>query len=70
MTDRATKERAYDQAEKVMYAALERGLSFKLTMGNIVTLCPPLTVTAEEIRWTMRSRCWRSASRRPRNEAK
>ena len=49
VTDRATKERAYDQAEKVMYAALERGLSFKLTMGNIVTLCPPLTVTAEEM---------------------
>ena len=41
--------RAYDQAEEVMYLALERGLSFKLTMGNIITLCPPLTVTAEEM---------------------
>jgi hypothetical protein len=33
-----------------MYLALERGLSFKLTMGNIITLCPPLTVT--EVRKT------------------
>ena len=32
-----------------MYAALERGLSFKLTMGNIITLCPPLTVTEQEM---------------------
>ena len=29
-----TKERAYDAAEEVMYAALERGLSFKLTMAS------------------------------------
>ena len=49
VVDRGTKERAYDAAERVMYSALERGLSFKLTMGNIITLCPPLTVTAEEM---------------------
>jgi 4-aminobutyrate aminotransferase len=49
VTDRETKERAYDAAEEVMYGALERGLSFKLTMGNIITLCPPLTVTYEEM---------------------
>lgn len=49
VTDRTTKARAYDAAEMVMYAALERGLSFKLTMGNILTLCPPLTVTSEEM---------------------
>jgi 4-aminobutyrate aminotransferase len=47
--DRATKARAYDAAERVMYAALERGLSFKLTMGNIITLCPPLTVTEAQM---------------------
>ena len=47
--DRVTKARAFDAAERVMYAALERGLSFKLTMGNIITLCPPLTVTREEM---------------------
>lgn len=32
-----------------MYACLSAGLSFKLTMGNIVTLVPPLTVTREQM---------------------
>jgi 4-aminobutyrate aminotransferase len=32
-----------------MYAALSRGLSFKLTMGNILTLTPALTITREEL---------------------
>ena len=47
--DRRTRERAVDEAEAVMYAALSRGLSFKTTMGNILTLTPPLTITAEEM---------------------
>jgi len=41
--------RAADAAEAVMYAALSRGLNFKLTMGNIVTLTPPLTITREDM---------------------
>lgn len=47
--DRKTRERATDEAEAVMYAALTRGLSFKLTMGNILTLTPALTITREEM---------------------
>jgi len=47
--DRATKERAADEAEAVMYCALSKGLSFKLTMGNILTLTPPLITTQEEM---------------------
>jgi 4-aminobutyrate aminotransferase len=47
--DRQTKERAVDEAEKVMYGALSKGLNFKVTMGNIITLTPPLTITKEEI---------------------
>lgn len=47
--DRRTRERANDEAEAVMYAALSRGLSFKLTMGNILTLTPPLTITLDEL---------------------
>ncbi len=47
--DRATRERACDEAEAVMYAALTRGLSFKLTMGNILTLTPALTITKGEM---------------------
>jgi len=47
--DRETRERATDEAEAVMYAALSKGLSFKLTMGNIITLTPALTITRDEI---------------------
>ena len=47
--DRSTRERAVDEAEAVMYAALSRGLSFKLTMGNILTLTPALVITQEEM---------------------
>lgn len=46
---RQTRERASDEAERVMYAALSRGLSFKVTMGNILTLTPPLTITEAEM---------------------
>lgn len=47
--DRATRQRATEEAEAVMYAALSRGLSFKLTMGNIITLTPALTITRAEM---------------------
>jgi len=47
--DRETRERASEEAEAVMYAALSRGLSFKTTMGNILTLTPALTITREEM---------------------
>ncbi len=47
--DRQTKERASEEAEQVMYNALSKGLSFKLTMGNILTLTPPLTITVQEM---------------------
>ncbi len=49
VTDRGTKARAVDQAEAVMYRALSKGLSFKTTMGNILTLTPPLVITREEM---------------------
>lgn len=39
-----------DLAEAVMYAALDRGISFKTTMGNVLTLTPPLVITADEMR--------------------
>jgi 4-aminobutyrate aminotransferase len=47
--DHRTRERANDEAEAVMYAALSRGLSFKTTMGNILTLTPALTITRGEM---------------------
>jgi 4-aminobutyrate aminotransferase len=41
--------RAIELAERVMYAALNRGLNFKVTMGNILTLTPALTLTKTEM---------------------
>jgi 4-aminobutyrate aminotransferase len=43
------KSRASNEAEIVMYKCLEKGLSFKITMGNILTLTPPLTINKEEM---------------------
>jgi 4-aminobutyrate aminotransferase len=47
--NRETKEKALDEAEQMMYRSLKKGLSFKLTMGNILTLTPPLTISREEM---------------------
>ena len=38
-----------DVAEAVLYGALRRGLSFKTTMGSVLTLTPPLTVRESEL---------------------
>ncbi len=45
VVDRETRAPANDAAEAVLYAALDKGLSFKTTFGNVMTLTPPLTVT-------------------------
>jgi 4-aminobutyrate aminotransferase len=44
-----TRDRANEEAELVMYKALEKGLSFKVSMGNILTLTPPLTISRKEM---------------------
>ncbi|MCL6553728.1 MAG: aspartate aminotransferase family protein [Firmicutes bacterium] len=49
VTDRATRTKATAEAEAVMYAALARGLSFKVSMGNVLTLAPPLVITRAEL---------------------
>jgi 4-aminobutyrate aminotransferase len=49
VADRASKAPADDLAEAVLYAALDRGLSFKTTVGNVLTLTPPLTLTEVEM---------------------
>jgi 4-aminobutyrate aminotransferase len=43
--DRDSKRPARAAAERVLYRSLARGLSFKTTMGNVLTLTPPLTLT-------------------------
>lgn len=47
--DRETREPAIEEAEDVMYRCLSGGVSFKLTMGNIITLTPALVITQEEM---------------------
>ena len=47
--DRETKEPANDIADRVMYRALEKGLSFKTTMGNVLTLTPALCTSGEQM---------------------
>ena len=42
-------QRANAEAERIMYSALTRGLNFKITMGNILTLTPALTIKREEM---------------------
>ena len=49
VTERAAKTPASAAAERVLYAALSRGLSFKTTMGNVLTLTPPLITTREQM---------------------
>ncbi len=41
--------KAADEAERVMYGCLARGLSFKISDGNVLTLAPPLTITREQM---------------------
>ena len=40
---------AVAEADAVLYAALGRGLSFKTTMGSVLTLSPPLNVSREDL---------------------
>jgi (R)-1-hydroxy-2-aminoethylphosphonate ammonia-lyase len=47
--DRRTKEPATAEAEAVLYRALSRGLSFKVTMGNVISLTPPLNIRRDEL---------------------
>jgi 4-aminobutyrate aminotransferase len=47
--DRASKAPADGLAEEVLYRCLDKGLSFKITMGNVLTLTPPLILTFEEM---------------------
>ncbi len=42
-------KRANAAAERILYEALGLGLSFKITMGSILTLTPPLTISDEEM---------------------
>ena len=40
---------AQKEAEEVLYHSLSNGLSYKVGGGSILTLCPPMTITEEEL---------------------
>ena len=40
---------ARDEAEQVLYACLEQGLSFKVGQGNVLTLSPPLVIAPNDL---------------------
>ena len=47
--DRDTREPAFDAADAVLYGALRRGLSFKVMLGNVLTLTPPLIINDDHL---------------------
>lgn len=49
LIDPATGQRDFEGAELVMYRCLTMGLSFKLSMGNVLTLAPPLNIEESEL---------------------
>ena len=50
VANRETRKPDRDLADRVMYEALTRGLSFKVTMGNIISLAPPLIIAEADLR--------------------
>ncbi|MCG0031261.1 aspartate aminotransferase family protein [Vibrio parahaemolyticus] len=49
VTDHETKQRAFDEAEAVLYQCLNNGVSFKVSQGNVIQLSPPLIITREQL---------------------
>jgi 4-aminobutyrate aminotransferase len=48
--DSNAKEKAISEAGYIMYECLKNGLSFKVSQGNVLQLCPPLIITREELK--------------------
>lgn len=49
VTDKSSKKRDTEKAEKIMYQCLSDGLSFKVSKGNVLTLSPPLIIKEREL---------------------
>ncbi len=49
VADKETKEVGKDLAERIYYACLEAGLSFKISQDCVLTLSPPLTISRDEL---------------------
>lgn len=49
VADKETKEVGKDLAERIYYACLEAGLSFKISQGCVLTLSPPLIISRDDL---------------------
>jgi 4-aminobutyrate aminotransferase len=49
VTDRESRDPANEAADHVLYRALDKGLSFKTTMGNVLTFTPSLITTQADM---------------------
>jgi len=49
VSDRTSREPASDLADRILYRCLGDGLSFKTTMGNVLTLTPALVTTKDDM---------------------
>ncbi len=49
VTDYETKEKATEEAEKIMYDCMRLGLSFKVSQGNVLQLSPALTISRADL---------------------
>jgi 4-aminobutyrate aminotransferase len=47
--NRASRQPARELAERVFYACLEQGLSFKISQGNVLTLSPPMVIARADL---------------------
>jgi (R)-1-hydroxy-2-aminoethylphosphonate ammonia-lyase len=47
--DRSDKTPGNARAERIYYACLEAGLSYKISQGCVLTLSPPLTISREDL---------------------
>lgn len=53
VTDKDTKAPANDLAEAVFYRCLDKGLSFKISLGNTLTFTPPLILTEQQLEFAL-----------------
>jgi len=49
VTNQKSKEKAVEASEKMLYLCLNKGLSFKISQGNVLTFGPPLIITEKEL---------------------
>ncbi|MBE9475768.1 MAG: aspartate aminotransferase family protein, partial [Proteobacteria bacterium] len=49
VSDKAQKTAAPDLAESIYYECLDKGLSFKISQGCVLTLSPPLTIARDDL---------------------